>query len=165
MGSNGATGAKEKIFGSNTINVIRIVDCPVLVIPEKYKYQHITTALLVMDHVDHFEKDRITPFTEIVFKNNPKIKVLEVKEDDTITIAEYDDKKNINNYFKDYDVSFHSIVNVPTPIVVNSFVQIMDIDLIATFIERERFLDRFLNGSDITKISYKTTVPLLVMHY
>ena len=165
MGSNGATGAKEKIFGSNTIKVIRKVDCPVLVIPEEFKYQPITSTLLVMDHGDHFEETKITPFTEVIMKHKANVRVLKVKEDDTITITEYNDKKNISRYFKDYEVSFHSIINIPTPIAVNSFVQIMNIDFTATFIERETFLDRFLSGSDITKISYKTTVPLLVMHY
>ena len=32
MGTNGATGATEVIFGSNTINVIRNINCPVLAI-------------------------------------------------------------------------------------------------------------------------------------
>ena len=38
MGTNGVTGAKEVVFGSNTINVIKNCNCNTLVIPEGFKY-------------------------------------------------------------------------------------------------------------------------------
>ena len=49
MGTNGATGAKEVIFGSNTIGIIRNINCPVLVVPEGFSYHSIKKVLFVSE--------------------------------------------------------------------------------------------------------------------
>ena len=67
-------------------------------------------------------------------------------------------------FFKNLDHSFHSITNVPTALAINSFVQIMNVDMTAMFIKKETFLKRFFKGSNTSKISHGTRVPLLIMH-
>lgn len=44
MGSNGASGVKELIFGSNTLRVIRNIDCPTLTIPINFRYSGINNV-------------------------------------------------------------------------------------------------------------------------
>lgn len=164
MGTNGATGAAEVVFGSNTLNVIRKVDCPVLAIPQGYKFNAPRTILYVIDRDDHFNETGIEPLTDILAKYKSSLRILKIKEDDTITVAEFDDKKHLKEFFKDFNHTFHTIINVPTALAINSFVQIMDTDMTAMFVKRETFLERFLKGSETSKISYGTRVPLLIMH-
>ena len=39
MGTKGATGAKEFLFGSNTVNIInKVKNCPILVVPDGYEF-------------------------------------------------------------------------------------------------------------------------------
>lgn len=163
MGTNGATGASEVVFGSNTLKVIRKIDCPVLIIPEGFPFKTPKNILYAIDHDDHFEQKEIDPLTHIMNQYKPVLHVLKIKEDDTISIAEFDDKKSMKKIFEDFDCSFHTIANIPTASAVNSFVQIMDIDMTAIFIKRETFLERFLKGSETSKISYGTLVPLLII--
>ena len=40
MGTQGATGAKEILFGTNTVHVIKNAKCPVLVIPSALSMKH-----------------------------------------------------------------------------------------------------------------------------
>ncbi|WP_158596941.1 universal stress protein [Aquimarina sp. BL5] len=164
MGTNGATSAREVVFGSNTLNVIRKVDCPVLVIPKGYVFEGLKTILYTIDYNDHFTTENIEPLVDTLHKYKASLRILKIKEDDTVTIAEFDDKKHLKDFFKDINHTFHSITNVPTPVAIDSFVQIMDVDMNAMFIHRETFLERFFRGSETPKISYGTRVPLLVMH-
>jgi nucleotide-binding universal stress UspA family protein len=164
MGTNGATGTREVVFGSNTLNVIRKIDCPVLVIPQGYTFEGLKTILYTIDYNDHFNKENIEPLVDTLIKSKASLRILKIKEDDTVTVADFDDKKHLKDFFKDINHTFHSITNVPTPLAIDSFVQIMNVDMNAMFIHRETFLDRFFHGSETSKISYGTRVPLLIMH-
>ncbi|WP_299249619.1 universal stress protein [uncultured Aquimarina sp.] len=164
MGTNGATGAREVVFGSNTLNVIRKVDCPVLVIPQGYIFENIKNVQYTIDYNDHFSTENIEPLMDTLVKYKASLRILKIKEDDTVTVAEFDDKKHLKDFFKDINHTFHSITNVPTPLAIDSFVQIMNVDMNAMFIHRETFLERFFQGSETSKISYGTRVPLLIMH-
>lgn len=164
MGTNGATGAAEVVFGSNTLNVIRKIDCPVIAIPQGAIFSIPKTILYTIDYWDHFNIDGIEPLMDIIMKYKSSLRILKIKEDETITVAEFDDKKNMKDFFKGINHTFHSIINVPTASAITSFVQIMDVDMTAIFIQRETFLERFFKGSKTSKISYGTRVPLLIMH-
>ncbi|SEL10282.1 Nucleotide-binding universal stress protein, UspA family [Aquimarina amphilecti] len=163
MGSNGATGAREVVFGSNTLNVIRKVDCPVLVIPQGYVFENLKTVLYTIDDNDHFNTEGMDPLVDTVTKYKSSLRILKIKEDDTVTIAEFDDKKQLKDFFKNINHTFHSITNVPSALAIDSFVQIMNIDMNAMFIQKETFIERFFYGSETSKISYRTRVPLLIM--
>ncbi|MBQ4802979.1 universal stress protein [Aquimarina sp. MMG015] len=163
MGSNGATGAREVVFGSNTLNVIRKVDCPVLVIPQGYVFENLKTVLYTLDDNDHFNTEGMDPLVDTVVKYKSSLRILKIKEDDTVTIAEFDDKKQLKDFFKNINHTFHSITNVPSALAIDSFVQIMNIDMNAMFIQKETFIERFFYGSEASKISYRTRVPLLIM--
>ena len=69
MGTNGVTGAEEILFGSNTINVIRKVDCPLIIIPQGFKFTIPKTILYAMDHNDHFVEDDLKLLSKIVNKH------------------------------------------------------------------------------------------------
>ncbi len=165
MGTNGATGAAEVVFGSNTLKVIRSIDRPVLAIPEGFKFNTPKTILYAFESDHKFISKGIEPLIDILMKYKSYLRILKMKEDDIITLEEFDDKKHLKEFFKDFNHTFHTIVNVPEALAIRSFVQIMDVDLTAMFVKRETFLERFLKGSETSKISYGTRVPLLIMHH
>lgn len=164
MGTNGATGAREVVFGSNTLNVIRKIDCPVLVIPQGYLFENLKTVLYTIDDNDHFNAKGIEPLMDTLSTHNSSLRILKIKEDDTVTIAEFEDKKELKDFFKNINHTFHSITNVPSVLAIDSFVQIMHVDMNAMFIKKETFMERFFYGSETSKISYGTRVPLLILH-
>ncbi|MBP2831500.1 universal stress protein [Aquimarina sp. U1-2] len=164
MGTNGATGAIEVVFGSNTLNVIKKVSCPVIAVPQGYKFKKPKTILYAIDKTDRFHSEGIAPLYDTISRYKASLRIVTIKEDDTITVADFDDKKQMKAFFKDVNHSFHSIINIPTALAIHSFVQIMDIDLTAMFIKRETFMERFFIGTETSKISYGTRVPLLIMH-
>lgn len=59
MGTCGASGLKKILFGSNTVDVMQSVDCPVLAIPNNYKFhpiKHIAYAADFLTIEEGFEK-------------------------------------------------------------------------------------------------------------
>ncbi|MBK5214382.1 MAG: universal stress protein [Flavobacteriaceae bacterium] len=160
MGTNGATGAAEVIFGSNTLNIVRNANCPVLAIPQGYIFEKIHSVLLSVNYQYDVTDEALEILLKIVRKHKASLKILEVEED-KIEIAPQ--KIDFKEHFKDIVLERYCIKNLPFPMAINAFEQLIPVQLHAMFLERKSFLDRFIFGSDISKISYTTLAPLLVL--
>ncbi|WP_313114369.1 universal stress protein [Aequorivita sediminis] len=159
MGTNGATGAEEVVFGSNTLKLIRKANCPVLAIPEGYVYTKIDSFLLSVSYQYQLKNDSLAVILDIVRKHNSTLKILEIEENS----VEVDSSNgNYIDHFKDINMERFSIKNIPSAVAIDAFTQLIPVQFHAVFVERESFLDRFIFGSDTSKISYSTRVPLLI---
>ena len=116
-----------------------------------------------MHHGAVVNKEKLTPFFNLIEKHETHIHILDI-DDDSIADANPLENRNLQDTFKGKQHSFHALTGIPTPIAINTFIQLFNISLHAMFIERESFLERFIFGSETSKISYETRVPLLVMH-
>ena len=79
MGTNGVTGAKEVVFGSNTINVIRKVNCPTLVIPEGFKYKQPKEVFLPLDLFDSISGSAFIDVLKFIKRFGKKLHLLRIK--------------------------------------------------------------------------------------
>jgi len=164
MGTNGATGANEVIFGSNTIAVIRQVDCPVIVVPQKFKFIEPTNILFALEYNDIIKDKPLKPLKHIIEKHSAGLDIL-ILNKGNISVDKLNDKKTrIDSFFKGDKFNFYTIVDVPIDIAMDCFEQIKEIDLIAKIINKESFLKRLISGSKTDEIAYKSRVPLLIMH-
>tara|TARA_R110002073_G_scaffold40547_5_gene114976 strand:- start:83318 stop:84151 length:834 start_codon:yes stop_codon:yes gene_type:complete len=163
MGTNGATAAKEVIFGSNTLHVIRNVDCPVLVIPDQYTFSKPYSILFVTEAKEVISKQALKPMLDLIHKFNTEVHVLLLEKDENR--MGYNEKKEaIDIVLTGVEHNFYTMTNIPADIAIDSFVQIQKVDLSAKLVNKKTFLKRLLTGSKTDEITYKTRVPLLIMH-
>ncbi len=161
MGTNGATGAAEVIFGSNTLKIIRNVDCPVIAVPQGYAFNKIESVLLSLNYQYVVSEKSLNIISEIVKKHKASLKILEIEEE-SIELAT---KRNYTEeVFKEIGFERFSIKNIPAAMAINAFEQLIPIQLHAMVVERRSFLDRFIFGSETSKISYGSSVPILILH-
>ena len=66
--------------------------------------------------------------------------------------------------FQQLNCNFHSLVNIPAYLAIDSFVQLENIDLVAKIMNKRPFLKRLIQHSNTSEVTYKTRVPLLIMH-
>jgi len=162
MGTNGASGAKEKLFGSNTLQVIRQINCPLITVPENYQFSSITKVLFSTS-TDSFSFDKVNPLIDIILSHKASLLVL--KMDDSTTTREASDQKNSLERLKEViDYTFYTLTGISRPTGIDAFEQLHPIDLHAFFTKKESFLDRIIFGSETSDISYGSKVPLLIMH-
>ena len=161
MGSNGVTGAKEILFGSNTLTVMRKVNCPLLIIPENYTFEKINTVLFTIHNQVVIDTTGLKPLLEILLNQKSKLKVLEINEENIDSSVNTEEIKNI---FSNIPTEFYSLVELPSALTVSAFIQLNELQLHATFMEQESFLERFIFGSETSKIRYETRIPLLILH-
>ena len=163
MGSNGATGAKEHLFGSNTLQVIRNVECPTLTIPDHYKYAGIKSALFSTQRCEDFSFQGIKAFKEMLTMHQCELNVLEL-DDDAIIMSRKEDNKCLQKLFPEHPYTYFCLNTIPGLIAVNTATQLLKVDIHAAFIEKETFLERLLFGSNTSTLVYRTLIPLLFLH-
>jgi nucleotide-binding universal stress UspA family protein len=162
MGTNGATGAKEVIFGSNTINVIRKINCTTLIIPETSTYVAPKEILLALDPFDTLNGKAIRNFFNFFNHHNLKLHVLRIHPDNDG--IEDEDKSNLTHYMKSETYTYDIIYDVPMEHAVDTYLQTKKIDILSLFVQEETLLERLFIGSPTTKINKEARFPLLIFH-
>jgi nucleotide-binding universal stress UspA family protein len=165
MGTNGVTGAKEVLFGSNTINVIRKIDCPTLVIPQGFIYRTPKEVLLPLDAFDTIIGKSFADALRFTNRFSKKLHVLRINPNTEDSKKALKDKENIEQLLKDTDYEYHMVNTIPMEHVVKSYSQTHNIDLITLLVQKESFFERFIVGSTTTKISNEIRLPLLIFHF
>lgn len=164
MGTNGATSAKEVIFGSNTLQVIRKVACPTLTVPAHYKYSSIKSALFSIQNCKKISLNTIKIFKDLLHVHPSDLNVLELENDDTASLSRHEDNDCVKKLFPNDPYNYFYLNSLPGLIAVNTATQLLKVDLHAIFVKRELFLERLLFGSQTSQLSYNTLIPLLFLH-
>jgi nucleotide-binding universal stress UspA family protein len=162
MGTNGASGAREAVFGSNTLQVIRNINCPVLAIPENYHFQRVQKVMLTVINEEYPSVDAVKPLLRLLNLHDLSLHILHIAE--KVEADKNTAEAKTLHLFQDTVVIHHYIEDIPVPMAISSFTQLMKIDIHCILIEQKSFLERFIYGSDTSRISYATEVPLLVIH-
>lgn len=161
MGTNGATGAAEVVFGSNTLKIIRNVNCPVIVVPQEYTFEKIESVLLSLNYQYNVSNKTFEVLSRIIEKHEASLKILEIEEENIQLSTK---KNNAEEVFKAVGFERFILKNIPASIAINAFEQLIPVQLHAMIVERKTFLDRFIFGSETSKISYGSKIPILIFH-
>lgn len=170
MGTLGASGIKEKLWGSRTAAIIGKSDIPVMVIPIEYEWKKPQNILLA---TNRFEKEPaiLDYLFELAGLYMSRVQVaVFTDEDDDKAITFLDHKRKITEheeYLKDmYNeetlTSAHlSGENFET--TLQNFIKENGIDLLVMVTYQNTFWNRIFNSSKTKRMSYHTNIPLLAI--
>ena len=160
MGTNGASGVKEVLFGSNTINVVRKVHCKTLIIPEAYSFTPIKNLLLPLDPKDTIEGKQFTDLLEFIETYQLHLDVLRVNPNTENNELENEDLSNLALF----DCSYHAVNDVPMDFAISSYMQTNTVDFLSLFVKNEGFFEHLFSKAN-TKVNLsEITKPILVLH-
>lgn len=164
MGSNGISGVKEAVFGSNTLNVIRKVHCDTLVIPIGFEYVKPKEVLLPLDTSDLIGGKAFIDVMKFVKTFSNSIHILRVRESEMDETDENTDTRLLKEQLIEIPFSYSAITNVPMHHAINTHIQTNKINLMMLIIQKESLLERLLTGSSTSKIGKDLKIPLLLFH-
>lgn len=164
MGTKGASGLKEKLIGSFTAEVITKVACPVLAVPEKYKFK-VPKNITYATNYSKKDKKVIQSFLELNLVSNPQINILHIDRGITFFTADEDYgkyKKTIEMQFKDFSFTFNHIVGEDVEKTILEEISINKADiLVMNPLKRKGIWNRIFHKSLTKKIACHIDIPLL----
>jgi len=172
MGTLGATGLKEKLWGSKTAAVIGNAQVPVMVIPYEFEWKKPTKVLLVSNQ---FERDPVILnylFDMVdLFMAQLDIAVFTDEDDDKAdTFMEH--THNLRQYEMMLKMEYKQDTLTASHLYGTDFEETLqwhikenniDILVMITYLKEKGFWERLFHPSMTKRMSYHTTIPLLVI--
>ena len=163
MGTKGASKAREVLFGSNTIHVIKKAKCPVLAIPENFDFEAPKEILFPTDYKVNFRSTSLTLLSELANMFNPRLNILHTFNDNELSEDQIKNKQALGNYFSTTAHLFHNVSNQKLTDAIEKFQLRAKINLLVMINTRHSFFEKLFSKSAIHEIALHLNIPLLVI--
>lgn len=165
MGITGSSRIAQVFMGTNTLNVARNVDCPVMIIPPLALYNGLKSVVFTSGFKD---VARTTPFIAIqkllnTFK--PELNIVNVDEDHYVELTtEYKlEKSIIEDKLGAFNPQYSFLRSFDFIDGINTFIKSRGIDAIITLPHKQGFVSQLFKTSHTKKLAYHSTVPIITI--
>lgn len=163
MGTNGASGGEEILFGTHTVHAIQIAKCPLLAIPSNYKYKELEHILFATKYEIDFAQYQMSLIKNLAEKRNAKIHVMHANFGNRLSDEQLQSKKDLDNFFDKTPHDFNSVYKDSVPEAIEEFNKEKPIDLLVMIKHRRSFIEKLLFSSIINEIGFNAKFPFLVL--
>lgn len=166
MGTHGSGQAMDKVWGTNTANVIKNAHCPVLAIPEGADFKGVHNIAYATDF-DEKDTELLYQLTLVAVAIKAKLHCVHVNRTDYPyqVDAEEKFKKAFETNFQDLPVTFSTWSAATIEDGLETFCRVNKIDVLAMLTHHKTFWDKVFGGKSMTKaMTMRTKLPLLAFH-
>lgn len=163
MGTQGQTAHKEITFGSNTLQVIKYVKCPVLAVPEIFGDVHPKNLLFPTDYHVPYKRRELKLLGTMAKCFASKINFLHVSKYPTLSLRQQDNKTFLEACLSENQVNCNQQSGEDLTKAINTFVDKNPIDMLVMINTRHSYLENILYQSTIEKIGLHIDIPFLVL--
>lgn len=163
MGTKGATGAKEILFGSNTVQVIKNAKCPVMAIPGDFSFEKPHEILFPSDYGIDFQEKHVQPIVDIAMSHIGRVNILNVSYGYDLTVEQEKNKKKLDSYFKNIAHLFHRVIDQEIQEAITMFQQKTRVNLLVMINNKHSFFENLFFKSTINQIGFHLNIPFLVI--
>ena len=163
MGTKGATGAKEILFGSNTVHVFKNAKCPVLAIPNAFSFESPHEILFPSDYEVDFQDNHLQPIIDIASAYNARVNILNASYGYGLSEKQVKNKQKLESYFKNIAHLFHSVSNQDVNEAITNFQLNNRINLLIMINNKHSFFENLFFKHTINQIGFHLNIPFLVI--
>jgi len=169
MGTLGAGGLGEKLWGSNTADVIGVSTIPVLAIPKDYRWKKPEKFLLA---TGNFEKapailDKVFELAGL-YMAHVDVAIFTGEHGDAIEFMEHSRpaawyREMLSRHYGEQDVHTAQLYGKKLEKSLQEYIDKENVDVLVMISYKRGFWERLLHPSQTKRISYHTRVPLLAV--
>lgn len=165
MGSQGASKAINKATGSHTNAIITKVKYPTLIIPESTVFRKPLNTGLLTDYNFIFKPKVLTTLATTLAIHQSNLSVLRV-ENSKLPLSSFQqtNRTYLKDFFKETSKGFYKVAQSDLEISLQSFVDSMEIDMIAMLAKNLNFFQKLLFNQREVKMNYHLKIPFLILH-
>jgi nucleotide-binding universal stress UspA family protein len=162
MGTQGATGLKEVLMGSNTADVIRNGHLPVLAVPEQARYRT-PKRIVLADDGGPVRKETLRVLLDIARWSHAEVLIVRVVNedspvgDDTGNSAFYDEVMGAIPH------SHHVVSGENVNAALHDMADQNDADMVVVTHRQRGLFEQLFHRSTATKLAMHTHIPMLVL--
>ncbi len=163
MGTKGATGAKEVLFGTNTIHVIKKSNCPVLAVPDGYFFEEPKEILFPTDYKVDYSEIQLQNLKTIVTNFNSRVHILNVSHGIDLSETQNTNKETLEKLFATVKHASYRVDDQPISQAINEFQKSTYVQLLMMINNKHSFFENLFFKPVINQIGFHLNIPFLVI--
>ncbi|WP_341215620.1 universal stress protein [uncultured Wocania sp.] len=163
MGTKGKADESKLTFGSNTLQVLKHVQCPVLAIPKNYKYTQPKHILFPTNYMIPYKRRELKLLCEMISPYRAIVDMLYISKSSKLSRRQQDNKDFIKEELCKNTTNF-KIEN--SKHIINSiykYIKKHPIDMLVMVNTKHSFLENILFQSTIDELSLNLDIPFLAL--
>jgi nucleotide-binding universal stress UspA family protein len=163
MGTQGATGAREILFGSHSVQVVHKASCPVLLIPEQAKVAALQNILFPTDYSQDFSNLKLKVLFGILSGAGRKLFVLHTYDPADSENRRTEGKKQLQSLLEGLTFQISEEGQQPIIEAINQFAVRTPVQLLVMVRNTHTFLENLLVTPVIDVIGFHSKIPFMVL--
>jgi nucleotide-binding universal stress UspA family protein len=163
MGTKGETSNRQITFGSNTLQVIKYVKCPVLAVPAVYGDVHPKNILFPTDFLLPYRRRELKLLATIAKNFASEIDFMHISKFPTLSLRQQDNKAFLEASLVENQIKFIQKDGEDITKAINKQMDEHPTDMLVMINTRHSYLENILYQSTIEKIGLHIDIPFLVM--
>ncbi|HNJ59434.1 MAG TPA: universal stress protein, partial [Chitinophagaceae bacterium] len=165
MGITGSSAIEQSLIGSNTIDVAKEANVPVIIIPPNAVFRSIQNTFLACSLQGLNENLPHTNIVDFLQKSKSNFGIVHIEKD---LNKKYNDQDFLNttvdSLFKMFNTKHQVVYNPDFVEGINHFIDNNKVDLLIVIPKKHGFFDRLFNKSHTKMLAFHSHVPLMVIH-
>lgn len=163
MGTRGETNDRKIIFGSNTLLVMKYVNCPVLAIPEGYAYHPPKEVLFATNYMVPYKRRELKLLGDMTGSFRSIVHMLYIDPIENLSLRQEDNQEFLNSCLKKPKLRFETTPEKDKTLAITKYIVHKSIDMLVIVNSRHSYLEEMLYQSTINKLGLHVKIPLLVL--
>ncbi|MCF4102717.1 universal stress protein [Gillisia sp. M10.2A] len=163
MGTQGETDDKNITFGTNTLQVIKHVQCPVLCIPADCKYKTPKNILFPTNYMIPYQRRELKLIVDMARSFRTTIHMLYVSNFPVESFRQKDNQLFLKEQFYEIRFKFHLVEETDRVEAIKTAIDEMDIDMLIMVNSHHTFLEEMLHKHTIDKIGLHPKIPFMIL--
>lgn len=163
MGTKGKSNTSNIVFGSQTFQVLKYVDCPVLAIPSNYTNTQPKRILFPTDYLIPYKRRELKLLSVLARSYRSDIDLIYISTSQKLSLRQEDNQAFIKDTLLVNKVNFSITNSKKIAETIKTHIKEKNIDMITMVNTQHSFLEDMLFPSTIDKVSLGLEIPLLAM--
>ena len=163
MGTKGKSNDRHIMFGSQTFQVLKYVQCPVLAIPSKYTNTQPKRILFPTNYLIPYKRRELKLLCDFASSYRSVIDVLYVSKSDKLSMRQEDNQLFIKETICETEMNFCTSPSKKIADTIKDYIKNNDIDMLVMVNTQHSFLEDMLFLSTVDKVGLNLQIPLLAM--
>ncbi len=163
MGTKGKSDERHLVFGSQTFQVLKYVQCPVLAIPSNYTNTQPKRMLFPTDYLIPYKRRELKLLCDLAASYRSVVYVLHVSKSEKLSMRQEDNQAFIKETICKNDINFDTESSKKIAETIQEYIKNNAIDMLVMVNTQHSFLEDMLFPSTIDKVSLDLQIPLLAL--
>lgn len=161
--TQGVSNDRKMTFGSNTLQIIKYVQCPVLSIPVNYEFKDLKQILFPSNFMLPYQPREVRLVGGLAHSFSAQVHLLYASRFPHETFRQKDNKEAILKQLQEVKVEQHYEQMEDKIEAIQKLILQLEIDLLILVNSRHSYIENLLYTSTIDKIGFGPTIPFLVL--